>query len=72
MKKHIESPKRFIHYCIHCAMDHEEKEMQEQMEYFLENERNKMIGIFHEQLDRYVNDDENKKYFINDILRGLK
>ena len=47
MKKYIESPQRFIHYCIHCAMEHEEAEMQDQMQLFLEKEREKMIGIFY-------------------------
>lgn len=71
MKKHIESPQRFIHYCIHCAMEHEESEMQDQMESFLEKERQKMKGRVYEQLELYVTDDKHKKHFINDIMREL-
>jgi len=71
MKNNIESPQRFIHYCIHCAMAHEEKDMQDHMQYFLERERNKMKEIFREALERNVNDAESKKYFINDIMNEL-
>ena len=73
MIKHINTPHKLIHYCIHCAMEHEEKDMQDQMQVFLRKEREKMIGIFREVLDDHINgDNSHKDHFINDIINALR
>ena len=71
VKKHISNPQRLIHYCIYCAMEHEEPEMQEEMERFLSNERYKMKGRFMELLNKKLKDTDNKKEFINELINEL-
>jgi len=47
--KGITSPQVLIHYCIFCAMEHEEAEMQDIMDNFIKNElerqKSKIIAI---------------------------
>jgi len=70
--KHITSPQTLIHYCIHCAMTHEESEMQDAMQFFINDaikrERLRVASRLKEMFDqdskRILND------FIIDLMRS--